>query len=56
MLRKRFGRKRAEETGNWRRLDYIMRSFVICTPHRTLFGGDQTGKNKFGEVRSTYGG
>ena len=56
MLRKRYGRKRAEETGNWRRLDYIMRRLMIFTPHRILFGGDQIGKNKFGVVRSTYAG
>ena len=56
MLRKRYGLRRVEETGNWRRLGYIMRSLMICTPHRILFGGEQIGMNKLGEVRSTYGG
>jgi len=46
ILRKRCGRKKVEETGSWRRLDYIMRSLMICTPHRILFGGDQIEKNK----------
>jgi hypothetical protein len=56
MLRNRSGCKRVEQTGNWRRLDYIIRSLMICTPHRILFDGDQIGKNKLGEARSTYGG
>ena len=53
MLRNKFGCKRVEETGNWRKLDYIMRSLMICTAHRILFGGDKIGKNKLGEARST---
>ena len=44
MLRKKSGRKRVEKTGNWRRLDSIMRSLMICTSHRIQPGGDQIGK------------
>ena len=36
MLRRVFGPKRDEVTGEWR--NYIMRSFVICTPYPILCG------------------
>jgi hypothetical protein len=36
VLRKIFGPKRDEVTGNWR--NYIMRSLMICTVHPVLFG------------------
>jgi hypothetical protein len=36
VFRRIFGPKRDEVTGS--RENYIMRSFVICTPHQTLFG------------------
>jgi hypothetical protein len=35
-LRKIFGPKRDEVTGEWR--NFIMRSFMICTPHPILCG------------------
>jgi hypothetical protein len=35
MLRKIFGPRRDEETGEWR--NYVRRSFVLCTPHQILF-------------------
>ena len=61
MLRKRFWCKRVEDTGNWRRLDYIMRSLMVRTPHRIIFCGDEIGNNKLagyvartGEKRSAY--
>jgi hypothetical protein len=34
-LRKIFKPIRDEATGGWRRL-YIMRNFIICTPHKIL--------------------
>jgi hypothetical protein len=36
VLRRLFGAKREEVTGEWR--NYIMRSLLICTAHPTLFG------------------
>jgi hypothetical protein len=36
LLRRIFGLKRDEVTGEWRKV--IMRSFVICTPHPILCG------------------
>jgi hypothetical protein len=36
VLRRIFGPKRNEVMGKWR--NYIMRSFMICTPHQKLFG------------------
>jgi hypothetical protein len=36
VLKKIFGPKRDEVTGEWRK--YIMRSLVVCTPHPILFG------------------
>jgi hypothetical protein len=35
--RKRFGLKRDDVTGDWKR-NCIMRSFMSCTPHQILFG------------------
>jgi hypothetical protein len=35
MLRRIFGPKRDEVTGEWRKL---LRSLMICTPHPILFG------------------
>jgi hypothetical protein len=35
-LRRIFGPKRDEVTGEWR--NYIIRSLTICTPHQILFG------------------
>ena len=37
ILRRIFGPKRDEVTGEWRKL-YIMRSLMICTPHPILLG------------------
>jgi len=36
VLRRIFGPKRDELTGSGK--NYIMRSFMICTPHSILFG------------------
>jgi len=36
VLRRIFGTKRDEVTGIGE--NYIMRSLMICTPHKTLFG------------------
>jgi hypothetical protein len=36
ILRRIFGPKRDEVTGEWRKL-YIMRSLIICTPHQISF-------------------
>jgi hypothetical protein len=36
LLRRIFGPKRDEVTGEWR--NYVMRSLMICTPHPKLFG------------------
>jgi hypothetical protein len=36
VLRRIFGPKRDEDTGEWRKLK--MKSIVICTPHPLLFG------------------
>jgi hypothetical protein len=36
VLRRIFGPKRDEATGEWRH--YIMRSLMVCTPHPILFG------------------
>jgi len=42
VLRRIFGPKRDEVTGEWRKLhteeNCIMRSSIICTPHPILFG------------------
>ena len=45
VLRRVFGPKRVEVTGEWRKLHidllndlYIMRNLMICTAHPTLFG------------------
>jgi len=35
-LRRIFGPRRDEVTGDWR--NYIMRSLMICTAHQILFG------------------
>jgi len=37
VLRKIFGPKKDEVTGDWRRL-YVTRSFMISTPHQILYG------------------
>jgi hypothetical protein len=37
VLRRIFGPRRHEVTGEWRK-NYIMRSLMICTPHQILFG------------------
>jgi len=37
VLRRSFGPKRDEVTGEWRE-NYIIRSLMICTPHPILFG------------------
>jgi len=37
VLRRIFGRKRDEVTGEWKE-NYIIRSFEICIPHQILFG------------------
>jgi len=37
VLRKIFGPKRGEVTGEWKK-NYIMKSLMICTPHPILFG------------------
>jgi hypothetical protein len=37
VLRRIFGPKRDEVTGEWRE-DYITRSFTLCTPHQVSFG------------------
>jgi len=36
VLRKIFGPKRDEVTGEWRK--HVMRSLMICTPHPIFFG------------------
>ena len=36
VLRRIFGPKKDEVIGKWR--NYIIRSFMICTPHQKLFG------------------
>jgi hypothetical protein len=36
VLRRIFGPKRDEVTGEWK--NYIMRSLMVCTPHLILFG------------------
>ena len=36
VLRRIFGAKRVEATGDWRKLQ--MRNLMICTPHQILFG------------------
>jgi hypothetical protein len=39
VLRRMFGPKRDEVTGEWRKLhNYIMRSLRICTPYPILCG------------------
>ena len=40
----------------WSEEDYIKRSFMICTPHKILFGGDRIKKNEMGSACSVYGG
>jgi hypothetical protein len=42
VLRKMFGPKRCEVTGQWR--NYIMKSFIICTPHQMLCGYIKSGR------------
>ena len=37
VLRRVFGPKRDDVTGEWR--NYIMRSLIVCTDHPVLFGG-----------------
>jgi hypothetical protein len=37
VLRRIFGPKRDEVTGEWRKL-YIIRNLMICTSHPILFG------------------
>ena len=53
VLRKIFGPKRDEVTGDWR--NYILRSLMICTAH-PMCSGDQIEKNEMGGACSAYGG
>jgi len=38
VLRRIFGPKRAEVTGQWEKKNYIMRNLAICTTHQIFFG------------------
>jgi len=38
VLRRIFGPKRGDVTGEWRKLNYITRTLMTCTPHQKLFG------------------
>ena len=53
VLRRIFGPKRDDVTGEWR--NYIMRSLMISTPHTILFG-DKIEKNAMSGACSAYGG
>jgi len=53
VLRRIFGPKRDEITGEWR--NSTMRSLMICTAHVILFGGVQI-ENEMGAASSMYGG
>ena len=53
VLRRIFGPKRDEVTRNGE--NYIMRSLMICTPHK-YYLSDQIEKNVMGGACSTYGG
>jgi hypothetical protein len=59
VLRRIFGPKRDEVTGEWRR--FLTRSFILCTPHQIIFGRSNHGDVRWaghiahmGERRFTY--
>jgi len=52
VLRRIFGPKRDEVTGEWRNLH--LRSLMICTDNQILLG-DQIEKNEMGRACSMYG-
>jgi drug/metabolite transporter superfamily protein YnfA len=53
VLRRIFGTKRDEMTGEWR--NYVMRSLMIYTPRPILFC-DKIEKNEMGRAYNAYGG
>ena len=53
VLRRIFGPKRGEVTGEWRKLHNEELNDLYCSPN--IIGGDQIDKNEMGGVCSTYG-